>query len=62
MICESDQLSWGCTLGYDEAKTAEPNPNIGALASDFLRLVVMATKIIGKSEMHYILAFQIRGK
>lgn len=62
MICEIDQLSWGCTLGYGEAKLAEPNQNTGVLANDLLRLAIMTTKAIEGSEMRSVLAFQIHGK
>ncbi|OAD74634.1 hypothetical protein PHYBLDRAFT_180889 [Phycomyces blakesleeanus NRRL 1555(-)] len=52
MICEIEQLSWGCTIGYGEAKIAEPKPNIGSLANDLLRLAFVAAntmKLNGKS-------------
>ncbi|KAI8078310.1 hypothetical protein BDF21DRAFT_452657 [Thamnidium elegans] len=54
-----EEVSWGSTLGYGEAKIAEPNPNIGGLVNDLLRLASMTTKAIGESKMRSILAFQI---
>ncbi|KAL0083092.1 hypothetical protein F4703DRAFT_1794672 [Phycomyces blakesleeanus] len=48
MICEIEQLSWGCTIGYGEAKIAEPKPNIGSLANDLLRLAFVAANTVKK--------------
>lgn len=62
MICEIDQLSWGCTIGYGEAKIAEPNPNTAGLANDLLRLACVTAKTVGEFKTRSVLAFQIHGK
>lgn len=62
MICEIDLLTWGCTLGYGEAKLAKTDTNFAALTNDLLRFSVMTNKAIKGSKTLSSIAFQIQGK
>ncbi len=55
------QLSYGPSLGFGEAKVAQPNTNNNDLCHDLLRLGIFCKEAIDTHHWNACLAFQIHG-
>ncbi|KAI7850752.1 hypothetical protein BDC45DRAFT_446592, partial [Circinella umbellata] len=41
IVCEIDQLSWGASVAFGEAKLSKPTNNINSLGQDLMRLAIL---------------------
>ncbi|KAG2223624.1 hypothetical protein INT45_009983 [Circinella minor] len=45
IVCEIDQLSWGTSVAFGEAKLSEPTNNINSSGRDLMRLAILGAKL-----------------
>ncbi|EIE84429.1 hypothetical protein RO3G_09139 [Rhizopus delemar RA 99-880] len=61
MITKLDQLVFGHSLGFGEAKIAQCTPDKYNLCHDLLRLALFCKETINKNQLNASLAFEING-